>query len=118
MSVFDLAAKMNASRGDGSVAALSGAALLRYEDMLTEEQRQKYVALQQMARDELEDLDRELAAEIARAKKRLEELQEQKRAVKQIYDGASVRLGHAPAVELKEVSTEEFGESPQIPRLL
>ena len=76
--------------------------------MLTDEQKSKYEALQQMAREELDEIDRELAAEIARAKKRLEELQEQKRAVKQIFDGASVRLGHRAVIELKEINAGEL----------
>ena len=76
--------------------------------MLTDEQRQRYESLQQMARDELDEIDKELAAEIARAKRRLEELQEHKRAVKQIYDGASVRLGHRAVIELKEISTGDL----------
>ncbi|MBZ5497229.1 MAG: hypothetical protein LAP85_12575 [Acidobacteriia bacterium] len=61
--------------------------------MLTQEQKRRYEETLELAKDELEQLDLELAAEITRAKERLHELQEAKKAVKLIYDGALARLG-------------------------
>ena len=61
--------------------------------MLTQEQKRRYEETLELAKDELEQLDLELAAEITRAKERLHELQEVKKAVKLIYDGALARLG-------------------------
>ena len=61
--------------------------------MLTEEQKRRYEDTLSLAREELEQLDKDLAAEVIRAKERLHELQEAKRAVKLIYDGACARLG-------------------------
>ena len=61
--------------------------------MLTEEQKRRYEETLEMATEELERVDRELAEEIARAKDRLRELKEEKNAVKLIYDGALARLG-------------------------
>jgi len=52
--------------------------------MLTEEQKRKYEAMREMARDELERLDKELADEVLRARMKIEELQQSKKAVKQI----------------------------------
>lgn len=61
--------------------------------MLTEEQKRRYEETLGLAREELEHLDKELVTEVARAKQRLHDLQEAKRAVKLIYDGACARLG-------------------------
>ena len=61
--------------------------------MLTEEQKRRYEETLGLAREELEHLDRELVAEVTRAKQRLHDLQEAKKAVRQIYDGACARLG-------------------------
>jgi ribosomal protein L11 len=61
--------------------------------MLTEEQKRRYEETLGLAREELEHLDRELVTEVAHAKQRLHDLQEAKKAVKQIYDGACARLG-------------------------
>jgi len=61
--------------------------------MLTEEQKKRYEETLGMAREELDHLDKELVAEVARAKQRLHDLQEAKKAVRLIYDGACARLG-------------------------
>ncbi len=61
--------------------------------MLTDEQKRRYEETLGLAREELENLDKELVAEVARAKQRLHDLQEAKKAVRQIYDGACARLG-------------------------
>ena len=61
--------------------------------MLTEDQKRRYEETLGLAREELEHLDKELVSEVARAKQRLHEIQEAKKAVKLIYDGACARLG-------------------------
>ena len=75
--------------------------------MLTEEQRRKYEQTREMAVAELEQIDREIEAELAKVKQKLVELQEDKKAVKQIYDGACARLGIKSAVEITDVN---FGD--------
>jgi hypothetical protein len=47
-------------------------------------------------------------AELAKAKARLKELQEAKRAVKQIYDGACARLGIKSVIEMKDYSLADL----------
>jgi hypothetical protein len=76
--------------------------------MLTEQQRQRYESTAQMAKEELELLDREIMAELTRSKERLQELQQAKRAVKQIYDGACARMGIKGVLELKDVNLSEL----------
>ena len=76
--------------------------------MLTEQQKQKYDVTRQMAKEELEQLDKEINAELARAKERLLELQQAKKAVKQIYDGACARLGIRSVIEMKDFSLADL----------
>jgi ribosome-binding protein aMBF1 (putative translation factor) len=78
------------------------------ELMLTNEQRRKYEDIIDLAREELDQLDKELAAEVARAKERLHELQEAKRAVKLIYDGACSRLGAKGELTLQSADLAEL----------
>jgi hypothetical protein len=73
--------------------------------VLTPDQTIIYERMRQIAMAELEVLDRDIAAELSRTKKRLLELQDQKRAVKQILDGASARLGLNGAAPLKELNS-------------
>ena len=76
--------------------------------MLTEQQKQKYEMARQMAKDELEQLDREITLELSRAKERLLELQQAKRAVKQIYDGACARMGVKSVIEMKDFNLTDL----------
>jgi hypothetical protein len=69
---------------------------------LTEEQRRRYESTRQMASNELERFDKELADEILRARQRIEELQQAKQAMKQIHDSACTLLGIKSAVTLKD----------------
>jgi hypothetical protein len=55
-----------------------------------------------MAKDELDQLDKEINSELARAKERLVELQQAKKAVKLIYDGACARMGVKSVIEMKD----------------
>jgi ribosomal protein L11 len=70
--------------------------------MLTEIQKQKFDTARQMAKEEMEQLDREISTELARVKERLLELQQAKKAVKQIYDGACARMGIKSVIEMKD----------------
>lgn len=76
--------------------------------MLTEQQKQKYEITRQMAKEELEQLDREITAELAKVKDKLLELQQAKKAVKQIYDGACARMGIKSVLEVTEVNLTDL----------
>lgn len=76
--------------------------------MLTEQQKQKFEMTRQMAKEELEQLDRDISAEIARAKENLLELQQAKKAVKQIYDGACARMGVKSVVEMRDFNLTDL----------
>jgi hypothetical protein len=76
--------------------------------MLTEQQKLRYETTRQMAKEELDLLDRDIMAELAKAKARLKELQEAKKAVKQIYDGACMRLGVKSVIEMKDYSLADL----------
>ena len=78
--------------------------------MLTKEQKSRYEETLQMAREELDQLDRELAEEIARSKARINELQEAKTAVRKIYEGTCARLGIQSDQEVDDLSVAEVGE--------
>ena len=66
------------------------------------EQKSRYEAMRQMAKDELDHLDKELNEEVIRAKQRIEELQKSKKIVKQIYDNACSLLGIKSVIEMKD----------------
>jgi hypothetical protein len=74
--------------------------------MLNDEQKRKYEATRQMATEELERFDRMLAEEVHRAKQKIEELQQAKKAVKQIYDSACALLGVRSVVEMKDYGVD------------
>ncbi len=76
--------------------------------MLTEQQKQKYEVTRQMAKEELEALDKEISAELAKVKDKLLELQQAKRAVKQIYDGACARMGVKSVLEVTDLNLSDL----------
>lgn len=76
--------------------------------MLTEQQKHKFEVTRQMAKEELEELDKEISAELARVKDRLLELQQAKKAVKQIYDGACARMGIKSVLEVKDLNLSDL----------
>ncbi|MGA2260782.1 MAG: hypothetical protein ABSH28_05030 [Acidobacteriota bacterium] len=76
--------------------------------MLTEERKRRYEEVLALAQEELDQLDKELAAEIARSKERIRDLQEAKRSVKQIYDGAAARLGIKNDFEMRAIEVVEI----------
>ncbi len=69
---------------------------------MNSEQKIRYETMKQMAKDELDYLDKELSEEVIRAKQRIEELQKAKKAVKQIYDNACSLLGVNSVIEMKD----------------
>jgi ribosomal protein L11 len=76
--------------------------------MLTDQQKQKFEVTRQMAKEELESLDKEISAELARVKDKLLEFQQAKKAVKQIYDGACARMGVKPTLEMTDVKLSDL----------
>jgi hypothetical protein len=79
--------------------------------MLTEQQKHKFEVTRQMAKEELEDLDKEISAELAKVKDKLLELQQAKKAVKQIYDGACARMGIKSALEMTDLNLTDLVKS-------
>lgn len=76
--------------------------------MLTEQQKQKYEATRQMAQEELKELDKEISVELAKVKDKLLELQQAKKAVKQIYDGACNRMGVKSQMEVADLNLTDL----------
>ena len=76
--------------------------------MLTDDQKAHYEKVRKFAQDEMEAFDREIATELGRIKKRLLELQESKKAVKQIFDGASARLGLDLSPPIREINLSDL----------
>jgi hypothetical protein len=76
--------------------------------VLTPEQKAHYESVRQIAQDEMDACDREIATELGRIKKRLLELQDDKKAIKQVLDGASARLGLEPSPPLREINLSDF----------
>ena len=81
--------------------------------MLTADQKITYERMRQTAMAELETVDQDIAAELSRTKKRLLELQDAKKALKQIYDGASARLGLNASAPLKELNLADLKHAAQ-----
>jgi hypothetical protein len=76
--------------------------------VLTEDQKAHYEKVRKFAQEEMEAFDREIATELGRIKKRLLELQDSKKAVKQIFDGASARLGLDLSPPLREINLSDL----------
>jgi ribosomal protein L11 len=80
--------------------------------MLTDQQKQKYEVTRQMAQEELQQLDKEISAELAKVKEKLLELQQAKKAVKQIYDGACARMGIKSSLEMTDLNITDLVKQP------
>jgi hypothetical protein len=78
--------------------------------MLTDEKRKQYETARQIAKEELEQLDGEILTVLAETKAKLKELQDAKRAAKQIYDGACSRLGVESVIEMKDYNLQDLGQ--------
>jgi hypothetical protein len=76
--------------------------------MLTEQQKHKFEVTRQMAKEELEQLDKEISNELAKVKDKLLELQQAKKAVKQIYDGACARMGVKSVLEVTDLNISDL----------
>ncbi|MFN7960323.1 MAG: hypothetical protein U0002_03550 [Thermoanaerobaculia bacterium] len=66
---------------------------------LNDQQRKFYESTLSVTRQEIEDLDRQIEEELAKVKDRLAELQNAKKAARQMYDAACMRLGIANDLE-------------------
>jgi ribosomal protein L11 len=80
--------------------------------MLTEQQKHKFEMTRQMAKEELDQLDKEISAELAKVKDKLLELQQAKKAVKQIYDGACARMGVKSVLEVSDLNLTDLVKQP------
>lgn len=60
---------------------------------LSDEQKQHYRNILSMEKSSIDDLDRQIEEELAKVKDRLAELQNAKKAARQMYDAACLRLG-------------------------
>jgi len=76
--------------------------------VLSEEQKIRYEQTRQMAKTELDQIDKEIETELTKVKEKLLELQQAKKAIKQIYDGACARLGIKSSVEMKDINLAEL----------
>ena len=74
---------------------------------LNEHQRKFYENIHSTTRQEMEDLDRAIEEELAKVKDRLAELQNAKKASRQMYDAACMRLGIPNDLEAEEGSAAE-----------
>jgi hypothetical protein len=73
---------------------------------LSEQQRKFYENALRETKGEIEELDRLIEVELAKVKERLAELQNGKKAARQMYDAACLRLG-VPN-DLEDESEEEI----------
>lgn len=59
---------------------------------LSEQQKKFYENTLQVTKQEIDDLDRQIEEELSKVKERLAELQNAKKAARQMYDAACLRL--------------------------
>jgi hypothetical protein len=69
---------------------------------LNDQQRSFYENILSTTRREIEDLDQLIEEELAKVKDRLAELQNAKKASRQMYDAACLRLGIANDLDAEE----------------
>jgi ElaB/YqjD/DUF883 family membrane-anchored ribosome-binding protein len=69
---------------------------------LTDEQAQLYRQTLEITRKKIEELDGQIEEELAKVKDRLADLQAQKNAARQVYDGACRMLGVPNDIEPSE----------------
>lgn len=75
---------------------------------LTEQQRKFYENTLSMTKQELTELDDQIEAELAKVKDRLAELQNAKKAARQMYDAACMRLGIPNDLEDEPADDEDL----------
>lgn len=69
---------------------------------LTEQQQKFYENTLAVTKQEITELDRQIEAELAKVKERLADLQNAKKAARQMYDAACLRLGVPNELEEEE----------------
>lgn len=69
---------------------------------MTDEHRRLYEQTLAMSKQEITDLDGQIEEELAKVKDRLAELQNAKKAARQMYDAACVRLGIPNELEAED----------------
>ena len=69
---------------------------------LTDKQRDFYQTTLEMTKQEIEDIDNEIERELAEVKERITQLNQEKEAVRQVYEGACLRLGVPSDLESEE----------------
>lgn len=74
---------------------------------LSEQQRKFYENSLNMTRQELTELDAAIEEELAKVKDRLAELQNAKKAARQMYDAACLRLGIPNDLEAEDDNGDE-----------
>ncbi|HET7746957.1 MAG TPA: hypothetical protein VFM29_06625 [Vicinamibacteria bacterium] len=74
---------------------------------LSQDQAQFYRTTLEMTRRQIDDLNTQIEAELAKVKERLAELQNAKNAAKQIYDGACKILGVENDLDREEEAASE-----------
>ncbi|HEV7515686.1 MAG TPA: hypothetical protein VGR07_05235 [Thermoanaerobaculia bacterium] len=74
---------------------------------LTEQQRKFYENTLDVTKQEMEELDHQIEEELAKVKDRLAELQNAKKASRQMYDAACMRLGIPNDLEAEEGHSAE-----------
>ena len=77
---------------------------------LSEDQKSFYENTLTVTRSEIDELDGQIEAELAKVKDRLAELQAAKKAARQMYDAACMRLGVANELEAEEEDADEGTE--------
>lgn len=74
---------------------------------LNDQQKKFYENTLKVTRDEISDLDRQIEEELAKVKERLAQLQNAKKAARQMYDAACLRLGIPNDLEAEEEAAAE-----------
>jgi hypothetical protein len=74
---------------------------------LSDQQRKFYENTLAVTRQEMEELDRQIEEELAKVKDRLAELQNAKKASRQMYDAACMRLNITNDLEAEEGHSAE-----------
>ena len=75
---------------------------------LSEQQRKFYENTLAVTKQEIADLDRQIEEELAKVKERLAQLQQGKKAARQMYDPACLRLGIPNDLEAEEEGSAEI----------
>jgi hypothetical protein len=73
---------------------------------LNDQQRKFYENTLAVTKQEIADLDRQIEEELAKVKERLAQLQNGKKAARQMYDAACLRLGVPNDLEEEEEEAE------------